>query len=285
MSVKLREAAAAKLPLGALNPARLWPLAGYAAALAAGFFGAGGRMFGGMCPLGLCAVVAAPACTACPLPPGRRWAMRCGCLSTRLRPILWRRPYCAFGAYLPVLRTTQARSQPQPWGPWPSAPCAWPRRWQGAKGWWAIALAAAQGMLIVGLGAALGACARWVRTAQSYARAQRAALCILYMALGGVLCTLFIFGPCAGTCSGGVCVPRTGQAARGAGGGAVRRRKCGGPVCSGTAQTPLRPLALPPARWPPGFCAARRAAPWRWPFAAQAFWALCVPRFRRTVSP
>ena len=36
MSVKLREAAAAKLPLGALNPARLWPLAGYAAALAAG---------------------------------------------------------------------------------------------------------------------------------------------------------------------------------------------------------------------------------------------------------
>ena len=28
MSVKLREAAAAKLPLGALNPARLWPLAG-----------------------------------------------------------------------------------------------------------------------------------------------------------------------------------------------------------------------------------------------------------------
>ena len=47
----------------------------------------------------------------------------------------------------------------------------------------AIALAAAQGILIVGLGAALGACARWVRTAQSYARAQRAALCILYMAL------------------------------------------------------------------------------------------------------
>ena len=70
MSVKLREAAAAKLPLGALNPARLWPLAGYAAALAAGFFGAGGRMFGGMCPLGLCAVVAAPGLHSLPAAAG-----------------------------------------------------------------------------------------------------------------------------------------------------------------------------------------------------------------------
>ena len=183
MSVKLREAAAAKLPLGALNPARLWPLAGYAAALAAGFFGAGGRMFGGMCPLGLCAVVAAPGLHSLPAAAG-------AALGYALwLPIDAAAPYLVAAAVLCLWRVF-ARAEDNAGQITAAAVGAvafctvrMAAALAGGEGLVAIALAAAQGMLIVGLGAALGACARWVRTAQSYARAQRAALCILYMAL------------------------------------------------------------------------------------------------------
>ena len=182
MSVKLREAAAAKLPQGALSPARLWPLAGGAAALAAGFFGAGGRMFGGMHPLGLCAVVAAPGLHCLPAAAGAALGYALGL------PIDAAAPYLVAAAVLCLWRVF-ARAEDNAGQIVASAVgavafCA--VRMAAAlvcgEGLAAIALAAAQGMLIVGLGAALGACARRVRTAQGYAQAQRAALCILYMA-------------------------------------------------------------------------------------------------------
>ncbi len=183
MSVKLREAATAKLPLGALNPARLWPMAGYAAALAAGFFGAGGRMFGGMCPLGLCAVAAAPGlhCLSAAAGAALGYAL--------WLPIDAAAPYLVAAAVLCLWRVF-ARAEDNAGQITAAAVGAvafctvrMAAALAGGEGLVAIALAAAQGMLIVGLGAALGACARWMRTAQSYARAQRAALCILYMAL------------------------------------------------------------------------------------------------------
>ena len=182
MSVKLREAAAAKLPQGALNPARLWPLAGGAAALAAGFFGAGGRMFGGMHPLGLCAVVAAPGLHCLPAAAGAALGYALGL------PIDAAAPYLVAAAVLCLWRVF-ARAEDNAGQIVASAVgavafCAvrMAAALAGGEGLAAIALAAAQGMLIVGLGAALGACARRVRTAQGYAQAQRAALCILYMA-------------------------------------------------------------------------------------------------------
>lgn len=182
MSVKLREAAAAKLPQGTLSPARLWPLAGGAAALAAGFFGAGGRMFGGMHPLGLCAVVAAPGLHCLPAAAGAALGYALDL------PIDAAAPYLVAAAVLCLWRVF-ARAEDNAGQIVASAVgavafCAvrMAAALAGGEGLAAIALAAAQGMLIVGLGAALGACARRVRTAQGYAQAQRAALCILYMA-------------------------------------------------------------------------------------------------------
>ena len=134
MSVKLREAAAAKLPQGALSPARLWPLAGGAAALAAGFFGAGGRMFGGMHPLGLCAVVAAPGLHCLPAAAGAALGYALGLPIDAAAPYLVAAAVLCLWRVLPAQRTTRAKLSPRPWGPWPFAPCAWRRRLCAAKG-------------------------------------------------------------------------------------------------------------------------------------------------------
>lgn len=197
MSVKIREAAAARLPVSAWNPARLWPLAGYAAALAAGFFGAGAGMFGNMRPLGLCAVAAAPGLHA---PVAAAGAALGYALAL---PIDAASPYLVAAAVVCLWRVfvhmpdNAAHITAAAAGAVSFCTVRMALALSGGEGLISIALAAAQGMLIVGLGTALGACARCVRTAQNYLHAQRAALCILYMALVVCCAPYTVLGICA----------------------------------------------------------------------------------------
>ena len=138
-------------------------------------------MFGGMCPLGLCAVAAAPG-PALPVRCRRGGAGLCAVAAYRrgCAPILWRRPCCAFWRVFARAEDNAGQITAAAVGAVAFCTVRMAAALAGGEGLVAIALAAAQGMLIVGLGAALGACARWVRTAQSYARrsARPCASCI-----------------------------------------------------------------------------------------------------------